>query len=377
MLFLLRNAYRVASILGIQIHVHYTWLIIFGLITWSLAEGFFAVRFPGWSAFQVIAAGLTTSLLFFSSVLIHELGHSLVAIRRGVPVRRITLFIFGGVAQIEKDADRPEDELAIAAAGPAISLALALLFGALALALPGAAAEAVTGWLWRINVTLAVFNLLPGFPLDGGRLLRAALWRATGDFRRATHIAARGGTVIAHLLILAGFFLTFTQGLGGLWFVLIGWFLKNAAEVGYRQALMSEFLRGVTVRQLMSRDFVAVAPELSVDRLVHEVLLPRHVRSAIVLADGRLAGIVTLTDIKGTPRQRWEAVTVGEVMTPASRVVSVTPDQEVLHLIQGLDERDLHVLPVVRDGAGGQVVEGIVSRSHVISFFRVREEIGL
>lgn len=374
---MLQNAYRVGAIAGIEVRVHYTWLIVFGLVTWSLAGGFFAPRFPGWGLGQHVLAGVATSLLFFASVLVHELGHSLVAVRRGVPVRRITLFIFGGAAQIEREADRPADELAIAAAGPATSLGLAALYAAVALAAPAAAVQAVAGWLARINVTLAVFNLLPGFPLDGGRLFRAALWQATGDFRRSTLTAARAGQLIAYVMILAGIFLALTGGfVSGMWLVFLGWFLNNAAEISYRQSVLSEFLRGVPVRELMSRDYVGVAPELPVEELVFGVLLPRAARSAVVLRDGRLAGMVTLTDVKKVPRERWGGVTVGEIMTPAPAVVTVGPETELMQLLRRLDEGDLHVLPVIREGTGGPVVEGIVSRSHLIRYLRLREELG-
>lgn len=374
---LLQNAYRLTSIAGIEIRIHYTWLIIFGLVTWSLTGGFFAVRFPDWGPGRMIVAAVITSLLFFSSVLIHELGHSLVAKSRRVPVRRITLFIFGGAAQIEREADRPGDELAIAAAGPATSLGLALLFGGIALAFPMEPMRAIAFLLARINVTLAVFNLLPGFPLDGGRLFRAFLWRMTGDFRRSTYIASQAGQGIAYLLILAGILFTFTGGLlNGLWLVFIGWFLNNAAEASYRSAVVSESLRGIPVRQLMSSEYIAVEPSIPVSDLVHEVLLPRTARSAVVLQDGRLAGIVTLTDIKKVARDRWERVTVGEIMTPVPRVVTVEPESEVLQLLRRLDEGDLHVLPVIRDGDDGPVVAGIVSRSHLIRFLRLREDLG-
>ena len=374
---MLQNAYRVGAIAGIEVRVHYTWLIVFGLVTWSLAGGFFAPRFPAWGLGQHVLAGVVTSLLFFASVLVHELGHSLVAIRRGVPVRRITLFIFGGAAQIERDADRPADELAIAAAGPAASLGLAALYAAVALALPVAAVQAVAGWLARINVTLAVFNLLPGFPLDGGRLLRALLWQATGDFRRSTLTAARAGQAIAYLMILGGILISLTGGfVSGMWLVFLGWFLNNAAEISYRQSVLSEFLRGVPVRELMSRDYVGVAPEVPVDELVFGVLLPRTARSAVVLRDGRLAGMVTITDVKKVPRERWGDVTVGEIMTPAPAVVTVGPETELLQLLRRLDEGDLHVLPVIRQGTDGAVIEGIVSRSHLIRYLRLREELG-
>lgn len=375
---LLQNAYRLARVFGIEVRVHYTWLIVFGLVTWSLAGGFFAPRFPAWSLGQHVLAGTAASLLFFSSVLVHELGHSLVAMRRGVAVRRITLFIFGGAAQIERDADRPADELAIAAAGPATSLALALVYEALALALPWEPARTVGGWLARVNVTLALFNLLPGFPLDGGRLFRAAVWWATGDFRRATFLAARMGQMLAYLLIVGGILVTFTGAfVSGVWLVFIGWFLNNAAEASYRHTVLNEFLRGVPVSRLMSREYVAVAPGVTVEELVFDVLLPRTARSALVLGgDGQLAGIVTLTDVKRVPREQWGAVSVEEIMTPAPRVVTVQPETELPQLLRRLDDGDLHLLPVVRQEAGGAVVEGVVSRSHLIRYLRLREELG-
>ena len=250
---------QVAKVIGIPIYLHFSWLIIFGLIVWTLSTGYFPAKYPDLPASSYWAKGLVASLLFFVSILLHELGHAVVARLHGLRTRSITLFIFGGVAQLEKDPKDGRAEFWMAAAGPVVSLALAGVFYACAtLPFVGPSAAAVAKYLALINLILAVFNLVPAFPMDGGRLLRGALWGPLGK-ARATRIASTAGTFFAFLLIFIGVFsLTRGDALGGLWYILIGWFIKDASAASYQQVRLDEALRGVTVRDAMVDAVVTV-----------------------------------------------------------------------------------------------------------------------
>src|SRR3990170_4355972 len=262
---------QIARVIGIPIYLHFSWLIIFGLIAWTLSTGYFPAQAPDLPASSSWAKGLVASLLFFVSIVLHELGHAVVALRQGLRTRSITLFIFGGVAQLEKDPKDGRAELWMAAAGPLVSLALAGLFYAFAsLPFVGASAAAVAKYLALINLILALFNLVPAFPMDGGRLLRGALWGPLGK-ARATRIASGAGTFFAFFLIFAGVFsLLRGDSLGGLWYILIGWFIKDASSASYQQVRLDETLRGVTVRDAMVEAVVTVPSSGSVAEAARE-----------------------------------------------------------------------------------------------------------
>ena len=246
----MKSSVRLGKILGIPIGVNYTWFIVFALVTMSLATGYFPSRYSDWSFAAYLSVGLLTSLLFFGSVLIHELAHSIVALARGIPVKGITLFIFGGVANIGREPDRPMTELLVAIAGPIASLLLAATFGLFWLTGQVIDASALAGlglYLATINLWLALFNLLPGFPLDGGRVFRSAVWAWTDNMNLATRWAARSGRAIAILMIIGGGFMIMKGNWGnGIWLAFIGWFLDNAARQSARQANIREALEGYT-----------------------------------------------------------------------------------------------------------------------------------
>ncbi len=369
------NSLRVGKILGIDINIHITWLIIFGLVTWSLAAAVFPQQYPGWSTGYYWVIGVVTSILFFLSVLIHELSHSVVAISRGTPVSSITLFIFGGVSNIKEESKQPGDELVMAAAGPVSSLVLAALFylGFLATQDVSSPGAAMTLYLAQINLALAIFNLIPGFPLDGGRVLRAIIWQITGQMERATRIAAAAGQVVAYLLMLAGLWIALALGelLSGVWLIFIGWFLNNAAQAGTAQITIQESLRGTKVRQLMDRDPMSVSANLTLQDFVDGYVLPYDQRAFPVVDGNLLAGIITLTDLKNAPRDQWNTLLVQDKMTPANRLVVVGPDEQVAVALA--DMEDLNQLPVVEQGR----LVGMLSRSNVIRFLRLREELGI
>lgn len=371
----MRASLTFGRILGIPVGVHSSWFLVAALVTWSLASGYFPQEYPGWATATYWLVGVVTAVLFFGSVLIHELGHSVVALREGVPVRAITLFIFGGVAQIEREPPTAIAEFRIAIAGPITSLVLAGMFGVLGLAArtnPVPAAPAV--YLARINLMLAFFNLIPGFPLDGGRVLRAALWQYGGNFREATRQATIVGRGVAFLFILGGVGqMFFGNFLNGLWIAFIGWFLNNAADATNQQVAMNETLAGVTARDVMSHRCPTVSADLPLDRLVHEHILGTGQRCFFVAGDEGLLGLITLHNVKALPRDRWHDVTAGEIMTPVKALQWARPDEDVLALLQRMDAADVNQMPVM----DGRRLVGMLSREHLLRYIRLRTELGI
>lgn len=365
----------IARIWGIPISVHVTWLLVFALVASSLAAGYFPERQPGWGAATRWVLGALTSLAFFASVLVHELGHSRLALRYGIPIRGITLFVFGGVAQIGREPDSPGAEFRIAIAGPLTSLALAALFGGVGTVAGSMALVSVPAlWLARINLAVALFNLLPGFPLDGGRVLRAAVWAWTGSFDRANRTAAAAGEVLALALIGVGTLQAIGGDVaGGIWMALIGWFLHSAVVAGRAEAALRDLLRGATVSQAMARDCPSVAPDLTLERLVHDEVLGAGRRCFVVAEDGHLRGLLTLHEVKGVPREQWSRAKVEEVMQPAQALSVVGPEEALLGALQKMDDAKVAQLPVVADGHW----LGMLDREHILHYMRVRAELGV
>jgi Zn-dependent protease len=366
---------KLGHIWGIPIGLHSSWFVIFGLVTWSLAAGYFPTEYPNLPRPTYWLLGAVTSLLFFGSVLLHELGHTWVALRNQIPVRGITLFLFGGIAQIAREPQTPGVEFRIAIAGPLTSFGLAVLFGGLWFLdwrLPYLAAPSL--WLARINLIMALFNMIPGFPLDGGRVLRAVVWKISGSFHRATQIAAFAGQLAAFGFIGVGLF-TILGGnfFNGLWLVFIGWFLQNAAAASYVQANLQQSLRDVKVAQVMVRDCPKVAGQIALRQLVEEQVLTDAQRCFIVAEDSRLRGLLTLRDIAAVPRENWNRVTAEEAMVPRERLVGVHPSTELLTALQTMDDANVAQVPVVE---GNQIV-GMLSREQVLHYIRVRAELGI
>ncbi len=361
------------TIQGIRIQVHYTWLIAFFLVTWSLAAGVFPRVMPGLGSAAYLAFGVAGTLLLFGSVLAHELSHSLVAQRLGYRVRNITLFIFGGVAAMDAEVQRARDEVAIAAAGPILSLGLAGLFFLLGLAVPEPAAGALLGYSAYANLALAIFNLLPGFPLDGGRIFRGILWLAWHDFYRATDVASLVGQGIGWLLVGAGFFVALGGDiLGGIWLAFIGWFLNNAAEAARNQANITRVFKGVRVRDVMDAYPRVVSPSITVRQLVRDHILREGIRAFPVVEGDRLVGIVTVTDVRHLPEEEWEERAVGTVMTRMP-LRTVAPDADLAAAVEVMAATGLNQLPVVADGR----LVGLVSRATVFRLLQVRRELGI
>lgn len=364
---------RLGRLAGVDILVHWSWFFIFFLLTWSLSEGLFLEEHPEWTAAAGWLAGAVTSLFFFASVLLHELSHSLMARRLGMTVKSITLFIFGGVSALEGEPQRPRQELLIAAVGPATSFLLAGLFALAGLALLGTAAATASFYLAFINAVLGAFNLMPGFPLDGGRLLRAAAWARKGNLLEATRIASLAGTGLAFLLMAGGVLaILFGAFLTGVWFIVIGWFLRSQAEASYRQLVARELLQGTPIATVMKRDFQPVRPEISLSSLLSDYFLTYHGRCYPVMADSELLGLVTLTDLKKFPRGQWAERSVSEVMTPRERLQVVLPSDDLAKAAELMAAQDLHQLPVVEDGR----FLGFVTRSDIIAWVQIRGELG-
>jgi len=365
---------KLTTIRGIDVGVHYSWFIIFFLITFSLT-GRFASEHPRWTQAEHYAVGILTSLLFFSSILLHELAHSFVALAKGIPVRSITLFVFGGVAQIGREPDRPMTEFQIAIAGPIASALLAVGFGAVA-HLAGDEFErisALAGWLSSINLMLALFNLVPGFPLDGGRIFRALLWRVTGNLATATRIAAGTGQTVGYAFMLVGIWTVFTVNwFNGLWLAFIGWFLLNAAQESVLQMSMRSALSGLTAEDIMARDCPTVSGQLSLADLVHEHILRTGQRCFLVSQNGRLEGLVTLHQVKAVPQDRWRDSFVEQAMTPMDRLHAVAPETAILDVLRVMEQQDVNQVPVTQ---GGRLL-GMITRDHLLRVLYANLELG-
>jgi len=376
----MRSSIKLGTISGIEIGLHYSWFIIAALIAFSLGEHFRQVN-PNWSTIEVWTAALLTAVLFFVTLLLHELSHSLVAQARGLKVRAITLFALGGVSQIERDAPDAKTEFWVAIAGPIASLVIG--FGCLALAAafgwkpsvePRSAAAAVLVWLGYINVGLAVFNMIPGFPLDGGRVLRSIIWAITKDADRSTRIAARIGQVVAFLFIFDGIWQFFGgAGFNGLWMAFIGWFLMDAARASYAQVEVAATFRALPVSEVMSRDCVVVNRGMSLQEFVDDNLLRTGQRCFAVEDAGRLVGLITPRDVGTIPRELWGQTTVREAMRPLDSLHIVTPDTQVLDALKLMASNDVNQLPVVANGT----LQGILSRSQVMQLLQARSELQL
>jgi Zn-dependent protease/predicted transcriptional regulator len=369
----MRGSLNLGRILGIPIRLHLSWFLIAALITWSLAAGYFPQTNPGWSTLTYLIVGTVASLLFFASVLLHELGHSVLALREGVPVKSITLLIFGGVAQIGREPPTAGAEFRIAVAGPLTSLGLAAIFGGLGAVLADyAVVAAPLAYLGSINLLLAAFNMIPGFPLDGGRVLRAALWQFGGGYQNATRWAARAGQAIAFGFIGLGVLQFLLGGLtNGLWLAFIGWYLNNAARASYQQVQLQHVLSGLKARNVMIERCAPVPSDVRLDRLVEDHLLKGEERCFFVGDSTDSQGVVTLEDVKGVSRTQREQLTAGQVMTSADSAFAADAEDDVWGLAQRMNEEGLRTVPILEDGR----LLGVVTLEHLWNQIRLRSEL--
>jgi Zn-dependent protease len=369
--------WKVGRLAGIEISIHPSWLVIAFLITYSLAVARFPAEFPGWSIAMYWAVAAATAALFFASVLAHELSHAIVARRFGLTVEGITLFIFGGATSIDSDSRTPRDEALIALAGPAASIAIGVGFVAAGALVGQPQLAALAGWLGFINILLGLFNLIPGFPMDGGRVLRAVIWKARGDRLLATRNAATVGRFFAYGLIGLGAFMALSgEVFSGLWIALIGWFLSNAAEATAVQAGVERTLAGVRVRDALEGEPPSASPNETVGDLVNTRLLRGDERAFLVRHDdGGLAGIVTLTDVRGLPREQWDGARLTDIMTRYADLATTGPDVPLIDALKLIQERDVGQLPVVEHD--GRQPIGMVSRRGILRLLEARMKLGL
>lgn len=372
----MESSIRLGRIAGIPIGIHYTWLFAFALVAWSLAAGFFPLNYPGWAPLTYWITGVVAALGLFACVLLHELSHSLVALARGHGVHSITLFIFGGVSNIAQESEEPADEFLISVVGPLTSFVLAAVFWGLVQLVPAGHSPlgALLAYLAVINLLLGAFNLLPGFPLDGGRVLRSIVWALTGSLRRATEVASYVGQGFGFLLIFWGVWQLLSGNfLGGLWIAFIGWFLNGAAETIRQQQVLRERLRGVRVAELMNPRPPIASPSLSVQDFVCTHVMREGHRAMLVEDEaGRLLGIVSITDAREVPQDNWATTPVGAIMTRMP-LKTVAPDTDLADALQVLAENGLNQLPVLSDGRA----VGLLTRADIMRYLQLREELNL
>ncbi len=336
------DSIHLGRIAGIRVGAHWSLLVVFALITWSLASGQLPLEVPGQPAAAYWTVAAITAVLFFASLLAHEMGHALLARALGIEIDGITLWLFGGVSRLRSEATGPGAELRIAVIGPAVSLGLAVVFGAVAVALRSAGAPALVvaaaGWLGLVNATLGVFNLVPAFPLDGGRVLRALLWQRSGQLRSATVAAARAGTVVAYLMIGLGIVSFFAGNvLNGVWLAFLGWFLLAAARAEAEGTVARDALAGLRVADVMTPDPFTVPGYITVDDLVQRHLLTqRHSSYPITDLDGRPQGLVTLDVLRRVPPDRRATTRLTDVAHPLSDVVASSPTEPLSDLARRL-----------------------------------------
>lgn len=375
------RAFKLMTVFGMPIRVHITWFIVFALITWTLAETWFPEHGPVASRDLPKSVhwmmAVTAALLLFVSVLLHELGHCFLARRHHIPVRGITLFLFGGVAEISEEPPSPRAEAEVTLAGWAVTVTIAL--GALLLyrLLPRTtpAQRALVGvvhYLMFINLLLLAFNAVPGFPLDGGRLLRALLWWTTGNLRRATRIASAVGASVGLLLVVLGVLVTLGgEVVGGVWFIIVGLFLRSAAQRSYEQLLIRRALEGVPIGELMSTEVVSMDPETTLEEAVEEWFLRHRYDGFPICGPEGLEGMLTLDHVRGVERGLWPQRTVAEVMDRRAPEYAVPPDMDAVEVLARMARYDIGRIPVVD---GGRVV-GMVTRRHILDLLRIKADL--
>lgn len=374
----MRAQIKLGRVMGVTIGLHYSWLMIALLLTLSLA-GHFGVHNPDWDRSTMWATAILTALFFFAAIVVHELSHAVVAKAGGLPVRSITLFALGGVAEIEREPANASTEFWMGIIGPITSFLIGLICLGIAVALgwnpaafPTTPLLAMLVWLGYINIMLALFNMIPGFPMDGGRILRAIIWWVTADAKRATKIAATVGQVIAFGLIVIGIVRFFGgAGIGGLWIAFLGWFLLDAARGSHAQLMINAALDGIRVADVMSHDYLAVDSHSNLRTFVDEQLLRTGRRCFLVTKDGRIEGLITAREVSNIERGRWPYTTVADVMRPLDQLKTVTPQTSVSDALEIMAREDLSQLPVVVNGD----LAGLISRAHVLQLIQTRAEL--
>ncbi len=391
---MMRSGFKIARLFGIDVFIDWSWLFVFLLVTWDLAGQVFPSLHPGWGLDLNIAMGVLASLLFFFSILLHELAHSIVARARGLPVRRITLFFFGGVSNIQREPPSPGTEFFMAVVGPLTSIALGVIFLLIGVGqiprltfVPTNATPLLRSlsplatmlvWLGPVNIIIGLFNLIPAFPLDGGRILRSILWALSHNLRRATRWATAVGQAFGWLMIVAGIAMVFGAYIpvlgggfiNGLWLAFIGWFVISAAVQSYHQVVIEDLLQGVPVTSLMREPAPAVSPDTTVHDLVFDHVMRGEERAFPVMDGGRLAGMVYAEDLRKVDRGHWDRTLVRDVMVPESNLDELSPREDAMDAFQKMANKDMRQMPVVQNG---QLI-GVLRRRDILRWLQVQSD---
>lgn len=367
---------RIGRISGIDIEIHISWLIVFLLLTMTISYGIFPRDVPGLPVAIYWIAGAATSLLLFVSVLLHELAHSLVARRNGLPIHSITLFIFGGVSNLEREPGSAGMEFKMAIAGPLASIIIGVLLTALYIFLINLnrLAGATIIYLGISNILLGIFNLIPGFPLDGGRVLRSALWKMTHNFEAATKIAMAVGKVIAYLFFLAGI-VDFILGsfVSGIWLGFIGWFLLGAAELARKEVKLDQLLSGISAGEVMNSSPFSVSPDISIQELADKYMLLHDMKVVPVAQQQQLVGAITIENVRSIKQEYWPQTHVNSIMTPLAQICTVPPQQKINDILLTMASRNIKQAFITDNG---QII-GTLDRGSVILFLEIKRGLSL
>ncbi len=369
------STFRIGRILGIDINLHWSWIFIFVLVTWTFATGILEDVYPGWSDAQRWIVGAAVSGVFFSSILLHELSHSIVARRYGIPVSSITLFVFGGVSNLSQEPESARQEFWIAIVGPLTSFAMGIVFAIGYVVFrdiePGV--SDISGRLALINAAIGVFNLVPGFPLDGGRVLRSVFWARQRNILDATRLASRVGEYVAYAMMGLGLMLIFfSDVVSGIWLLLIGNFLRAISASSYEQLVLEKTLEGVPASRVARRDYTPVAPDQTIAEIVEDFFLAGKGRCLPVLAGEELLGVLTLTDVRRVPREDWPSATVYHAMTPRAELKTVSANDGLSDVLKLMATGGLNQIPVVE----GRLIRGMIERADIIEFIQARQLMG-
>ncbi|MBU0686309.1 MAG: site-2 protease family protein [Candidatus Margulisbacteria bacterium] len=372
----MKQSFKLMTVFDIPIEINYTWFIIFGLVLVTLAQGFFPLTNPGNNTFIYWAAAMLATLLLFGSLLLHELSHSYVAKRNKLPIKGITLFVFGGVAHLEREPQNPNVELKMAIAGPICSIALSIFFYSLTVFFKSIGVASIlvsmTYYLFIINLFVAIFNMIPGFPLDGGRVLRALIWKYTNNIRTATRIASNIGKGVAIALMGLGILQLFGGAfVAGVWLIFIGLFLMEAAQMSYKQLVFKKALVGMHVYDIMSQNVITAPSDLTITKLIDEYFFRFRHASFPVIEDDKIIGVVTLHDIKEIPKEKWSSTIAGAAMRPLSARLTTSSHSTVASALQLLATNGLGRALVMEDGK----LLGIVSQKDIAKLFQMKEDL--
>src|SRR4030043_303570 len=370
-----KSSIKLFKIFGIEVRLDYSWFIVFALFSYVFGFLYFPTVLPGLHKGLLAVITIITVILFFVSLLIHEMSHSLVARKKGTPVERITLYMFGGMAEIEKEPETPYNEFIMAIAGPAASFIMAAIFGVIwFFTRDFAPVGEPVRYLAFINIILGVFNMLPGYPLDGGRVLRSIIWKLTGNLKKATFIASTTGRIFGFMIIAVGIVFIFTGNfLNGVWFAFIGWFLQSSAQIGYRQLVFETSIKGIKVKDVMNKNIVDVTRDKTLQNLVDNYFMKyRFGRFPVIESrkTQKLMGVISIHDIKEIPREEWPNVYVGAIVKKVSENEKVGVSMEVSDAIKKMVKNGLGHLVVM----SGDKLEGIITKSDIMNFLKIQSE---